>query len=54
LTVQDYRSFVEGHQQFWVYAAGSGWLLDELRETGARIDWVGLELGASLYYVAVR
>ena len=54
LTVQDYRSFVEGHQQFWVYAAGSGWLLDELRETGARIDWVGLELGASVYYVAVR
>ena len=53
LTVQDYRSFVEGHQQFWVYAAGSGWLLDELREGGARIDRVGLELGASIYHVAV-
>jgi len=54
LTVQDYRSFVEGHREFWVYAAGSGWLLDELREAGAKIDWVGLELGASIYHVTVR
>lgn len=54
VTVQDYRSFVEGHQEFCVYAAGSGWLLDELREAGARIDRVGLELGASIYDVAIR
>jgi hypothetical protein len=53
VTVQDYESFVAANREFRVYAAGSGWLLDKLRETGARIDQIGSELRAPIYRVTL-
>jgi hypothetical protein len=53
VNVQDYESFVAANREFRVYAAGSGWLLDKLRETGARIDQIGSELRAPIYRVTL-
>ena len=51
--VEPYAAFVRAHQTFRVYEAGSGWLLDELAGTGARIEEIGREPGGRLYRVTM-
>jgi hypothetical protein len=50
----EYERFVETHPRFVVYAAGSGWLLDKLRESGVEVRETGMELGARMYDVSPR
>lgn len=53
VTVRDYGPFVEAHPAFTVYAAGSGWLLQRLVESGANVRETGTELGAPISLVAL-
>ena len=48
VNVADYASFVGKHPKFRVYAAGSGWLLDQWRIDGGVAVEVGAEPGARL------
>lgn len=52
VSVEPYDTFMERHREFRIYAAGSGWLLDRLQESGARIDAIGTETGGRLYRVS--
>ena len=51
LPVEPYRDFVDRHDTFRVYEAGSGWLLSALEDDGARIEEIADEPGAKLYQV---
>ena len=51
LPVEPYRDFVDRHEAFRVYEAGSGWLLSTLENDGARIEEIADEPGAKLYQV---
>jgi hypothetical protein len=42
------------HRTFRVYAYGSGWLLDRLRESGAELEEREAEASAQLYIVRLR
>ena len=54
VSVQRYDTFIATHPEFRVYSAGSGWLMDELEATGARIELLGPDAGGRLYRVVVR
>jgi hypothetical protein len=47
--VDRFDSFVGTHDNFRVYAAGSGWQLDGLRGVGASLDLAGSESGGQLF-----
>jgi hypothetical protein len=47
--VEAFDAFTETHGTFRVYAAGSGWLLDRLRDERASITRLGSEPGGTLY-----
>ena len=49
--VEPYDVFMERQRQFTIYAAGGGWLLDKLAETGATVNLAGSEPGGQLYRV---
>lgn len=51
LPVEPYRDFVDRHEAFRVYEAGSGWLLNKLEDEGASIEEIADEPGAKLYQV---
>lgn len=44
-------SFIQQHRQFRLYAYGSGWLLDKLRDSNASLQEVDVEASARLYVV---
>jgi hypothetical protein len=46
--------FTAQHRVFRVYAYGSGWLLDRLRESGAELEERGAEASAQLFVVRLR
>jgi hypothetical protein len=46
--------FTTQHRTFRVYAYGSGWLLDRLRESGAGLEEQGAEASAQLFLVRLR
>lgn len=48
VNVADYASFVGKHAEFRVYAAGSGWLLDQWSIDGGVAEQIGAEPGARL------
>ena len=50
--VEEYGPFVSRTAEFTVYALGSGWLLEKLREDGATVQLVGTEPGGRLYRVS--
>jgi hypothetical protein len=52
--VEPYTGFVGSHREFRVYAAGSGWLIDKLRQIGANVQEVGRERGGQLYRVRLE
>ena len=52
--VDDYESFVRSHPRFRVYAAGGGWVVQALKESGAKLHPAGRELDAILYRVEAR
>jgi hypothetical protein len=53
--VQDYRTFVEAHPRFWVYAVESlTWLPTKLREDRVEVRELGRESWTTLYDVTVR
>jgi hypothetical protein len=47
--VERFDAFVGTHDNFRVYAAGSGWQLDGLRELPAALDLAGSEPGGQLF-----
>lgn len=49
-----FDAFTSQHRTFRVYAYGSGWLLDRLRESGAELDERDVEASAWLYVVRLR
>jgi hypothetical protein len=51
VAAEDYGPFVASHPTFEVYAMGSGWLLDRLRDDGASIVDDGRGDGVSCYVV---
>jgi methionine-rich copper-binding protein CopC len=53
VTALDYDRFVSQHRTFTVYAAGTGWLLARLRESGASIRETGVETGFRIYEITL-
>ena len=53
VSVERYDEFVASHAQFVVYALGSGWLLDRLRDDHAALEEIGREAGATIYRVSM-
>jgi hypothetical protein len=53
VTAPDYDRFVSAHRRFTVYQAGSGWLLERLRESGASVRETGVETGFRIYDVVL-
>jgi hypothetical protein len=51
LKVVDPNAFVAAHSEFFVYGAGSGWLVGWLREDYAHIEQIGGEAGAAILLV---
>lgn len=49
--VVDYETFISRYTEFRVYEAGSGWLLDALRDAGATIELTASEPAGRLYVV---
>ncbi|MBA2305829.1 MAG: glycosyltransferase family 39 protein, partial [Acidobacteria bacterium] len=49
--VVDFEVFVAAHTDFRLYEAGSGWLLDALRDAGATVELVATEPGGRLYMI---
>ena len=49
--VFDYEAFIASHREFRVYEAGSGWLLDALRNAGASVQLTAREPAGRLYLV---
>jgi hypothetical protein len=47
--VERFDSFVETHDNFRVYSAGSGWQLEGLRDAGVALDLAGSESGGRLF-----
>jgi len=52
--VERFDTFVDHHADFRVYAAGSGWLLDRLRDMHVHMDIAGFEPGGQLYNISLR
>jgi hypothetical protein len=46
--------FTQQHRQFRVYAYGSGWLLDKLRDSDASLEELDAEASAILYRVRLQ
>ena len=53
VTVEPFASFTQSHRTFRVYASGSGWLLDRLRDERAEISELGSEPAGQLYDVSM-
>ena len=51
LKVVDPNAFVQTHSEFFVYGAGSGWLVEWLKEDYAHIEQVDGESGAAILKV---
>lgn len=51
--VVDYETFISRYTEFRVYEAGSGWLLDALRDAGATIELTASEPAGRLYVVTM-
>jgi hypothetical protein len=51
VNVLPFEQFTEQYPEFRVYAFGSGWLLQSLRQSGAVIEDAGAESNARLYRV---
>jgi hypothetical protein len=49
-----FEAFTSQHRTFRVYAYGSGWLLDKLRESGAELEERDAEASARLFVVRLR
>jgi Dolichyl-phosphate-mannose-protein mannosyltransferase len=54
VTVEPFGSFTRSHPRFRVYASGSGWLLDRLRDEHAEISETGTEPAGQLYEVSLK
>jgi hypothetical protein len=48
-----YEEFVTAHPTFRVYQSGTGWILDKLAESGARVEEIGYENDGRLYRVTM-
>jgi hypothetical protein len=51
--IQPYETFLAQHRSFRVYEAGSGWLLDALKDRHARIDLIARSPEGRLYQVTM-
>jgi hypothetical protein len=47
--VERLDAFTARHRDFRIYASGAGWLLDYLRDAGARVEMIDTEPGGQLY-----
>jgi hypothetical protein len=54
VNVASWNAFTERNSEFRVYAFGSGWLVEQLRDSGASFEEVDVDASATLYKVRMK